>query len=126
MVPAAAGSSPVAHPSRLQGIPALRRYGAPGPHLGRHGEQRSPRRPFRDETPYGPWHYSLRQGEMVLKALAELPDITRAIIAVKQMTRDDLEAVVLERLYVFRATKGGPPYAVSEEFNRWLNPKPDS
>jgi hypothetical protein len=48
--------------------------------------------PFRDETPYGPWHYSLRQGEMVLKALAELPDINRAIIAIKQMSRDDLEA----------------------------------
>jgi hypothetical protein len=40
-----------------------------------------PQDPFRDEEPYGPWHYSFRQGEMLMRGLGELPDAVRAIIA---------------------------------------------
>jgi len=81
-----------------------------------------PSDPFRDESPFGPWHYSLREGEMLVQGLADLPDITTAIIAVKNMSREDLESVVLERLYVMQASQKGP---VSREFHRWLYSEPD-
>lgn len=77
-----------------------------------------PRDPFREETG-GPWHYSLRKGETMFQAVAELPDITKAIIAVKGMSRDELECMVLERLYMWHAMKGGPPVFRPV---RWLYP----
>ena len=38
-----------------------------------------PRDPFREERSAGPWDYSLRQGEMLVQGLAEVPDSARAI-----------------------------------------------
>jgi hypothetical protein len=55
---------------------------------------------------------------MLFQGLAELPDITSAIIVVKQnMSKEDLESIVLERLYSCQAGKMG---SISPEFRRWL------
>ena len=56
---------------------------------------------------------------MVLRALAELPDITQAIIAIKRLSREDLECVVLERLYMWHAGAG------VDVIDRWLYPRAD-
>jgi hypothetical protein len=82
-------------------------------------DEEEPRDPFRDEPPFGPWHDSLRQAEMVLGALAELPAITQAIIAIKRLSREDLECVVLERLYMWHAGAG------VDVIDRWLYPRAD-
>ena len=65
----------------------------------------APADPFREEKG-GPWHVSPRQGEMLLRALADLPDATSVIVALKKMPRQDLECVVLERLYMWHASAG--------------------
>ena len=82
------------------------------------------RDPFRDEEG-GPWHHSLRKGEMVFLALTELDSIVDAIIAVQKMDRSDLEAIVLERLYIWHALQARPR---GSHPTRWLTPqpKPDS
>jgi hypothetical protein len=85
-------------------------------------DEQGPGDPFREETG-GPWHYSFRQGEMLFLGLTELPDVVRAIVGVRSMSKDDLESIVLERLYVWHAQQGGPPYLPPSD---WLSPKPDS
>jgi hypothetical protein len=77
-----------------------------------------PRDPFADEVG-GAWHQTFRTGEMVFRALAELPSATDAIIAIKKMSRGDLEAFALERLYDWHIKKDGPPYLSPHE---WLYP----
>jgi hypothetical protein len=42
--------------------------------------------PFRDEKG-GPWHYSLRQEEILFEGLAEQPNVTPAIIALKRWAK---------------------------------------
>jgi len=86
-------------------------------------DDKEPRDPFREEAG-GPWHYSLRQGEMLFQALAELPDITSVIIAMKDMPESELQCVVAERLYIWHATKPGGILGV----DIWLSPpeEPDS
>jgi hypothetical protein len=54
-------------------------------------------------------------------ALAELPDITRAIIALSDMSKNDLECIALERLYAWKALTTGPPHGLAPEFQRWLH-----
>jgi hypothetical protein len=48
-----------------------------------------------------------------------LPDITQAIIAIKRLSREDLECVVLERLYMWHAGAG------VDVIDRWLYPRAD-
>jgi hypothetical protein len=78
-----------------------------------------PQDPFREEVG-GAWHQSFRQGEMLLRALAELPDVTSAIVAVKKMPRSDLESIVLERLYMWHARTPADPGMLA--LDAWLYP----
>ncbi len=77
-----------------------------------------PRDPFYEEEG-PPERYALRKGEMVFLPLAELNTIDDVIEALKTMPESDLKCIVLERLYMWHATKDGPPALPPDEWLRW-------
>jgi hypothetical protein len=80
-----------------------------------------PRDPFLDDVG-GPWGRSLSEGDLLFKGLTELPNVVKVIVAVKGMSREDLERVVVERVASWHVQRGGM-FAVEP----WLHPpKPDS
>ena len=75
-----------------------------------------PSDPFADVP--GPWGKSFATGDTLFKALADLPDVVKVLVAVKTMPREELECVVLERVASWHVARGGM-FAVDP----WLFPE---